>query len=186
MRLQRHRDEAHGGGGERCRPKPQDATLRPGGREAKCARGLQRGVSLPRAMAAAPAAPISEHEAALYDRQIRLWGLDAQQRCALRGPHRGLPASLTLDTHYRLRSTSVLVIGVKGLSAEIAKNIVLAGAGNVTIVDGAKVTVADLGANFFLREEDVGKPVRVSFGCCDAHSLAAHRGRSPSCPECTP
>lgn len=25
-------------------------------------------------------APISEHEAALYDRQIRLWGLDAQQR----------------------------------------------------------------------------------------------------------
>lgn len=49
---------------------------------------------------------------------------------------------------------------MKGLSAEIAKNIVLAGAGSVTIVDENKVTVPDLGANFFLREEDVGKPVR--------------------------
>lgn len=26
---------------------------------------------------------ITEDEAALYDRQIRLWGLDAQKRCAL-------------------------------------------------------------------------------------------------------
>ena len=71
-----------------------------------------------------------------------------------------ISASLTSTPRYRLRSTSVLIIGVKGLSAEIAKNIVLAGAGSVTIVDENKVTVPDLGANFFLREEDVGKPVR--------------------------
>lgn len=33
---------------------------------------------------------ITEDEAALYDRQIRLWGLDAQRRCVARcGPKKG-------------------------------------------------------------------------------------------------
>lgn len=30
-------------------------------------------------------AVINDDEAALYDRQIRLWGLDGQQRCVLQG-----------------------------------------------------------------------------------------------------
>ena len=47
-------------------------------------RGEVRGhPQLTRRAAMASAAPISEHEAALYDRQIRLWGLDAQQRFGL-------------------------------------------------------------------------------------------------------
>ena len=28
-------------------------------------------------------APLTEAEAAVYDRQIRVWGVDTQQRCAL-------------------------------------------------------------------------------------------------------
>lgn len=61
----------------------------------------------------------------------------------------------------RLRATNVLIIGIKGVTAEIVKNIVLAGAGNVTIVDETKVTAADLGANFFLTKDDIDKPVRA-------------------------
>lgn len=54
----------------------------------------------------ASAAPISEHEAALYDRQIRLWGLDAQQRFGLimahciAHLHTSLQAALYERSHY--------------------------------------------------------------------------------------
>ena len=51
----------------------------------------------------------------------------------------------------------VLVIGFKGLAAEAVKNIVLAGVGSVTILENEKVKVVDIGANFFLSKEDVGK-----------------------------
>ena len=51
----------------------------------------------------------------------------------------------------------VLVIGFKGLAAEVVKNIVLAGVGSVTILENEKVKVVDIGANFFLSKEDVGK-----------------------------
>lgn len=50
-----------------------------------------------------------------------------------------------------------------GLSAEIVKNIVLAGAGNVELVDDEPVVAADLGANFFLTKDDIGKPVRAIY-----------------------
>merc|ERR1712018_228112 len=61
-----------------------------------------------------PVATISEEEAQLYDRQIRLWGLDAQKR---------------------LRSARILVVGMKGLGNEVAKNLVLAGVNSMTILD---------------------------------------------------
>ncbi|CAG8443318.1 7219_t:CDS:10 [Diversispora eburnea] len=67
---------------------------------------------------------ITEDEAALYDRQIRLWGLEAQQR---------------------------------GLNNEVCKNLVLAGIGTVTIIDHNVVTEEDLGAQFFVTAEDIGK-----------------------------
>ena len=40
---------------------------------------------------------------------------------------------------------------------EIAKNVVLGGVKSVTLYDPAPATLADLSAQFFLREEDVGK-----------------------------
>jgi hypothetical protein len=45
---------------------------------------------------------ISETEAKLYDRQIRLWGIDAQQR---------------------MSKTRLLVYGMKGISSETCKNL---------------------------------------------------------------
>ncbi|ELK23996.1 SUMO-activating enzyme subunit 1 [Myotis davidii] len=57
---------------------------------------------------------ISEEEAAQYDRQIRLWGLEAQKR---------------------LRASRVLLVGTKGLGAEIAKNLILAGVKGLTMLD---------------------------------------------------
>lgn len=59
-----------------------------------------------------------------------------------------------------MRTSSVLLYTLRGLSAEIAKNIVLAGVGTVTLLDDKDVVEDDLGANFFLREEDVGLKVR--------------------------
>ena len=90
-------------------------------------------------MTAATTAPgLSADEMALYDRQIRLWGAQAQER---------------------IRSANVLLISLRALGTEIAKNLTLAGISSLTIVDDEPVTEEDLGAQFFVREEDVGKPV---------------------------
>ncbi|XP_060606462.1 ubiquitin-like modifier-activating enzyme 1 isoform X1 [Ruditapes philippinarum] len=57
----------------------------------------------------------------------------------------------------RMQSSNVLICGMKGLGVEIAKNVVLAGVKSVTIHDSCKATWTDLSAQFFLREEDIGK-----------------------------
>ncbi|CRK47188.1 hypothetical protein BN1723_007413, partial [Verticillium longisporum] len=72
---------------------------------------------------------ISADEIALYDRQIRLWGMKAQEK---------------------IRGANILLITMKALANEVAKNLVLAGIGSLTICDGDVVTEADLGSQFFL------------------------------------
>ncbi|PCH39747.1 hypothetical protein WOLCODRAFT_136479 [Wolfiporia cocos MD-104 SS10] len=79
---------------------------------------------------------ITEDEAAVYDRQIRLWGLEAQQR---------------------MRNATILVVRLRGVATEAIKNIVLAGIGRLVLVDGDAVAPEDLGAGFFFREDDVGR-----------------------------
>lgn len=79
---------------------------------------------------------ISADEIALYDRQIRLWGVKAQER---------------------LRTANVLLITMKALANEIAKNLVLAGIGSLTVQDSQVVVEDDLGAQFFVSEQDIGK-----------------------------
>ncbi|KAI9653357.1 MAG: hypothetical protein M1831_006062 [Alyxoria varia] len=80
---------------------------------------------------------ISDDEVALYDRQIRLWGFQAQQL---------------------IREANILLVNVKALGNEVAKNLVLAGIESLTIADTAHVMEEDLGANFSLTPEDIGKP----------------------------
>ncbi|KAJ3644564.1 hypothetical protein Zmor_022288 [Zophobas morio] len=75
---------------------------------------------------------LSTDEAELYDRQIRLWGIESQER---------------------LRAADVLLIGVRGLGSEIAKNIILAGINSLTILDDGEVTQEDLRQNFLLQEK---------------------------------
>lgn len=84
-------------------------------------------------------AALTEKEIEQYDRQIRLWGVDAQKR---------------------MRDARVLIVGLGALGAEVSKNLLLAGV-NCVFVDSATVVGAHLGAGFFLRADDVGKNVRV-------------------------
>ncbi|MBN3300678.1 SAE1 enzyme, partial [Amia calva] len=72
---------------------------------------------------------ISEEEAAQYDRQIRLWGLDAQKR---------------------LRASRVLLVGLRGLGAEVAKNLILAGVKGLTLLDHEQVTEESSRAQFLI------------------------------------
>ncbi|KAG7008003.1 DNA damage tolerance protein RHC31 [Physcia stellaris] len=78
---------------------------------------------------------ISADEIALYDRQIRLWGVKAQEK---------------------LRTANILLIGMKALANEIAKNLVLAGIGSMTIQDDQLLQEDDLGSQFFISEQHVG------------------------------
>lgn len=52
----------------------------------------------------------------------------------------------------RIRSANILLITVKALANEVAKNLVLAGIGSLTIIDHQDVTEEDLGAQFFVSE----------------------------------
>eukprot|EP01060_Flectonema_neradi_P026071 TRINITY_DN34924_c0_g1_i1.p1 TRINITY_DN34924_c0_g1~~TRINITY_DN34924_c0_g1_i1.p1 ORF type:complete len:305 (+),score=50.26 TRINITY_DN34924_c0_g1_i1:73-987(+) len=78
---------------------------------------------------------LTAEEQVRYDRQMRLWGVDAQ---------------------IRLMKSKVLLINTGGLGTEIAKNIVLGGAGELVIVDETTITESDLGSNFLISEEHVG------------------------------
>ncbi|KAK3728135.1 hypothetical protein QZH41_019450 [Actinostola sp. cb2023] len=79
---------------------------------------------------------ITEAEAELYDRQIRLWGLDAQKR---------------------LRASSILVIGMTGVGAEICKNLILSGVRSLAMLDPSLVTEEDFVSQFLIAREDLGK-----------------------------
>lgn len=87
-----------------------------------------------------PSAADSLDEASLYDRQIRLWGLEAQNR---------------------MRSSTVLVLSLRSLAHETIKNLVLAGIGRLIVMDDGVVTEEDLGGGFLFREEEgaVGREV---------------------------
>ncbi|KFK29027.1 hypothetical protein AALP_AA7G079100 [Arabis alpina] len=76
---------------------------------------------------------LTEQETALYDRQIRVWGADAQ---------------------IRLTKSHILVSGIKGTVAEFCKNIVLAGVGSVTLIDDGTVNEEALNANFLIPPDD--------------------------------
>uniref|UniRef100_A0A2K5CQ63 SUMO-activating enzyme subunit 1 n=1 Tax=Aotus nancymaae TaxID=37293 RepID=A0A2K5CQ63_AOTNA len=72
--------------------------------------------------------------AASYDRQIALVGLASQ-----------------------LRASRVLLVGMKGLGAEIAKNLILAGVKGLTMLDHEQVSPEDPGAQFLIRTGSVGR-----------------------------
>ncbi|KAI1918914.1 E1 ubiquitin-activating protein [Ophidiomyces ophidiicola] len=77
-----------------------------------------------------------EIDESLYSRQLYVLGHEAMKR---------------------MGSSNVLIVGLKGLGVEIAKNIALAGVKSLTLYDPTPVQIADLSSQFFLRPEDVGK-----------------------------
>lgn len=52
----------------------------------------------------------------------------------------------------KIQNANILLITIRALANEIAKNLVLAGVGSLTVLDSAIVTEADLGAQFLLSE----------------------------------
>uniref|UniRef100_A0A0D9XSA6 Ubiquitin-like 1-activating enzyme E1A n=1 Tax=Leersia perrieri TaxID=77586 RepID=A0A0D9XSA6_9ORYZ len=76
---------------------------------------------------------LTAQETALYDRQIRVWGVDAQKR---------------------LSKAHVLVCGINGTTTEFCKNIVLAGVGSLSLMDDHLVTEDDLYANFLIPHDE--------------------------------
>lgn len=77
---------------------------------------------------------------AVYDRQVRLWGAEAQRR---------------------LSAARVLVVGnaASGLGAELVKDLALAGL-NVSLRDPSPVEAEDVRFNVFLRPTDVATPLK--------------------------
>ncbi|KAK1562815.1 hypothetical protein Q3G72_017558 [Acer saccharum] len=61
------------------------------------------------------------------------------------------------ETMRRLFASNVLISGMQGLGAEIAKNLILAGVKSVTLHDEGDVELWDLSSNFIFSEDDVGK-----------------------------
>lgn len=79
----------------------------------------------------------NEIDESLYSRQLYVLGHEAMKR---------------------MGASNVLIVGLKGLGVEIAKNIALAGVKSLTLYDPAPAAIADLSSQFFLHPEDVGKP----------------------------
>ena len=66
-----------------------------------------------------------------------------------------------LKTMGKLMKMKVLIVGLRGLGAETAKNLILAGPQRVDVYDRELVAVRDLGANWFIGLEHVGKVSRA-------------------------
>ncbi|RDW69519.1 putative ubiquitin-protein ligase-3 [Coleophoma cylindrospora] len=83
------------------------------------------------------AAGQNEIDESLYSRQLYVLGHEAMKR---------------------MGASNVLIVGLKGLGVEIAKNIALAGVKSLTLYDPAPAAISDLSSQFFLHLDDVGKP----------------------------
>ena len=70
-----------------------------------------------------------------YDRQTRLWG----------------------EGQILISASKLLCLNSDSLSSEILKNLILSGAGEVTLVDSVKISPDDLKSNFFIEADDTGK-----------------------------
>ena len=65
------------------------------------------------------------------------------------------------ETMGKLIHMKVLLVGLRGVGIETAKNFILAGPRVVAIHDDEIVQIQDLGANFYLQESDVGTKTRA-------------------------
>lgn len=78
-----------------------------------------------------------EIDESLYSRQLYVLGHEAMKR---------------------MGSSNVLIVGMRGLGVEIAKNIALAGVKSLSLFDPKPAAIQDLSSQFFLHPEDIGQP----------------------------
>ena len=67
-----------------------------------------------------------------------------------------------MEAMSKLIQMNCVIIGLRGLGVEVAKNLILAGPKSVTIYDPDLVRVNDLGANFYCEEAHIGKVSRAN------------------------
>ena len=79
---------------------------------------------------------MEEIDQKLYSRQIRTYGLKIMKK---------------------LVHLKYLVVGIRGLGFEIAKNLILAGPNEVILFDDKLVNINDLGSNLYFEEANIGK-----------------------------
>ena len=70
----------------------------------------------------------------LYSRQIKAYGI---------------------ETMKDLSKLTILIVGIRGLGLEVAKNLILSGPKEINIYDPNKCTINDLGTNYYINEIDV-------------------------------
>lgn len=61
-----------------------------------------------------------------------------------------------MQAQEKIRRANILLVNVRALGSEIAKNLVLAGISSLTVLDSNPVSQADLGAGFFLSQATSG------------------------------
>eukprot|EP00897_Mesotaenium_endlicherianum_P010718 jgi/Mesen1/9675/ME000674S09280 len=94
---------------------------------------------------------LTEQEAAVYDRQIRVWGVEAQKR---------------------LSKARVLVAFISGAVAEACKNVVLAGVGKLTLLDDTPLTPQAAASNFLISASAAAAAAAAAAGGRDASASA--------------
>jgi ubiquitin-activating enzyme E1 len=61
-----------------------------------------------------------------------------------------------LEAMKKMAASSVAVLGMNGLGAEVAKNLILANVKHVALLDDRDAVVSDLSTHFYLSEQDIG------------------------------
>ena len=103
----------------------------------------------------------------LYSRQIYTYGIDTMEKINL---YSRQIYTYGIDTMEKIINLKILIIGLRGLGIEIAKNLVLAGPKQLTIYDENLCTINDLSSNFFINESDILKK-RRDIACLEKLSL---------------
>ena len=65
-----------------------------------------------------------------------------------------------LDTMEKIINLKILIVGLRGLGIEIAKNLILSGPKEVSIYDRGVCKTNDLGSNFYIEERDINVKTR--------------------------
>ena len=103
---------------------------------------------------------LSEEQAAVYDRQLRVWGVEAQRR---------------------LGASRILVAGLTGLAAEACKNVALAGVGALVLYDDGAPAVDAAPGNFL-----ASSGLADAAGTTDADALTVANATAATLREMNP
>ena len=103
---------------------------------------------------------LSEEQAAVYDRQLRVWGVEAQRR---------------------LGASRILVAGLTGLAAEACKNVALAGVGALVLYDDGAPAVDAAPGNFL-----AASGLADAAGTADADALTVANATAATLREMNP